>query len=104
MSHLIHIVHIGAVLKHDFTQAVVSTGIVDESMEVILYARVRKPSSSVRLIPRFLNISLPNPSPSPPPTSLPPLLSPYTSELRYEIVVNDAFVRTSGGLIADYNK
>ncbi|GAB5363267.1 hypothetical protein AAMO2058_000869000 [Amorphochlora amoebiformis] len=47
-------------------QAVVSTGIVDESMEVILYARVRKPSSS--------------------------------------IVVNDAFVRTSGGLIADYNK
>mmetsp|Transcript_1991 Transcript_1991/g.3778 ORF Transcript_1991/g.3778 Transcript_1991/m.3778 type:complete len:369 (-) Transcript_1991:707-1813(-) len=47
-------------------QAVVSIGVVDESMEVILYARVRKPANSV--------------------------------------VVNDTFVRTAGGLTADYDK
>eukprot|EP00466_Bigelowiella_natans_P017419 jgi/Bigna1/75165/fgenesh1_pg.33_\ len=47
-------------------RAVVSIGVVDVSMEVILYARVRKPANSV--------------------------------------VVNDTFVKTAGGLSADYDK
>eukprot|EP00471_Norrisiella_sphaerica_P009391 CAMPEP_0184501776 /NCGR_PEP_ID=MMETSP0113_2-20130426/48517_1 /TAXON_ID=91329 /ORGANISM="Norrisiella sphaerica, Strain BC52" /LENGTH=356 /DNA_ID=CAMNT_0026890657 /DNA_START=99 /DNA_END=1169 /DNA_ORIENTATION=- len=47
-------------------QAVVSIGVVDEGMEVILYARVRKPANSM--------------------------------------VVNDTFVKTAGGLTADYDK